>query len=78
MSQYHFDPATYADVMREIPGAAEVARGADFAVAAFTLSDGRMGFLAGGARDGQTFDELKLKLLAGLADQAKLAVSGVR
>ena len=34
----------------EIPGATELGRGGDFAVAPFALDDGRMGFLVAGAR----------------------------
>jgi diguanylate cyclase (GGDEF)-like protein len=67
-------PEQYA----EIPGAGEISRGTDVAVAPFALDQGRMGFLAAGARGGDTFGELKLKMLAGLADQAKLAVSRSR
>ena len=33
-----------------------------------------MGFLVAGAHDGGTFGELQLKMLAGLADQATLAL----
>jgi diguanylate cyclase (GGDEF)-like protein len=63
---------------REIPGTDELSRGRDVAVAAFSLDGGRMGFLVAGAENGTTFDELQLKLLTGLADQATLAVSGTR
>ena len=59
----------------EIPGAAELSRGGDVAVAPFTLDQGRMGFLVAGAPAGETFGELQLKMLAGLADQATLALS---
>jgi GAF domain-containing protein len=46
-----------------------------FAVAPFRFEGNRMGFLIAGAPGPATrFDELKLKLLAGLADQAKLAI----
>jgi diguanylate cyclase (GGDEF)-like protein len=58
-----------------IPGTAELSRGADVAIAPFALDLGRMGFLVAGARDGETFGELQLKMLAGLADQATLALS---
>jgi hypothetical protein len=34
-----------------------------------------MGFLVAGAPAGETFGELQLKMLAGLADQATLALS---
>jgi GAF domain-containing protein len=63
-------PAQYAG----IPGAAALSRGNDAAVAPFALGS-RMGFLVAGARDGETFGELQLKMLAGLADQATLALS---
>ncbi len=59
----------------EIPGAKELSRGGDVAVAPFTLDQGRMGFLVAGAPAGETFGELQLKMLAGLADQATLALS---
>ncbi len=58
-----------------IPGTSEIANGADVAVAPFPLDGGRMGFLVAGARPGETFDELTLKTLAGLADQATLAIA---
>jgi hypothetical protein len=58
-----------------IPGASELASGADVAVAPFPLDRGRLGFLVAGARLGETFDDLKLKTLAGLADQATLAIA---
>ena len=48
------------------------------AVAPFTLDNGRMGFLVAGSAAGETFGELQLKMLAGLADQATLAVSRSR
>jgi GAF domain-containing protein len=62
----------------EIPGAAEISNGTDVAVAPFALDQGRMGFLVAGAYDCEEFGELQLKMLAGLADQAKLAVSRSR
>jgi hypothetical protein len=37
-----------------------------------------MAFLAAGAREGESFGELQLKMLAGLADQANLAISRSR
>ena len=60
------------------PAPTEIGRGRDVAIAAFALDGGRMGFLVAGAREGETFGELQLKLLTGFADQAKLAVSGTR
>ncbi|HEU0304541.1 MAG TPA: diguanylate cyclase [Gaiellaceae bacterium] len=67
-------PEQYA----EIPGAAELGVGTDAAVAPFVLDSQRMGFLVAGARQGHTFGELQLKTLAGLADQATLAVAHKR
>jgi diguanylate cyclase (GGDEF)-like protein len=50
-----------------------------FAVAPFRFDGGRMGFLiAGGPPEDPGFNELALKMLAGLADQAKLAIAGAR
>jgi diguanylate cyclase (GGDEF)-like protein len=45
-----------------------------FAIAPFRFAGDRMGFLIAGAPGPDPFDDLKLKLLAGLADQAKLAI----
>jgi diguanylate cyclase (GGDEF)-like protein len=59
----------------EIPGTAALSHGGDVAVAPFTLDQGRMGFLVAGAFAGETFGEPQLKMLAGLADQATLALS---
>jgi hypothetical protein len=64
-------PEQYA----ELAGAAELSPGGDVAVAPFTLDESRMGFLVAGAPAGETFGELQLKMLAGLADQATLALS---
>lgn len=61
-----------------IPGAADLAEGREVAVAPFTFDAGLMGFLVATARAGEGFDELSLKMLAGLADQAKLAIAGSR
>jgi diguanylate cyclase (GGDEF)-like protein len=63
-------PEQYA----EIAGAAKLSRGGDVAVAPVTLDGSRMGFLVAGAQEGETFGELQLKMLAGLADQATLAL----
>jgi diguanylate cyclase (GGDEF)-like protein len=62
----------------EIPGASELSRGGIVAVAPFALDQGRMGFLVATPPPDETFGELQMKMLAGLADQAKLAVSGSR
>jgi GAF domain-containing protein len=50
-----------------------------FAVAPFRFDGGRMGFLIAGAPpEDPGFNELALKMLAGLAHQAKLAIAGAR
>jgi diguanylate cyclase (GGDEF)-like protein len=58
----------------EIPGAAALSSGGEVAVAPFFLS-GRMGFLVAVPPTGESFGELQMKMLAGLADQATLALS---
>jgi diguanylate cyclase (GGDEF)-like protein len=65
-------PGQYAN----IPGATELSRGGDAAVAPFSFDGRLMGFLVAGIEEGASFDELRLRMLAGLADQAKLALSG--
>jgi diguanylate cyclase (GGDEF)-like protein len=62
------------DEYEEIPGALELAAGRHVAVAPFRFGGWRMGFLVATAHASTTFDELTLKTLAGLADQAKLAI----
>ncbi len=47
-----------------------------FGVAPFRFDGGRMGFLIAGAPGADRFDDRKLKILAGLADQSKLAIAG--
>jgi GAF domain-containing protein len=64
-------PDQYAELVRT----AEPGTGGDVAVAPLTLDQSRMGFLVAGAPEGETFGELQLKMLAGLADQATLALS---
>jgi diguanylate cyclase (GGDEF)-like protein len=49
-----------------------------FGIAPFRFDGGRMGFLIAGAPGERGFDELTLKMLAGLADQSKLAIAGAR
>ena len=49
-----------------------------FGVAPFRFDGGRMGFLIAGAPSAELFDDRKLKILAGLADQSKLAIAGAR
>ncbi len=48
------------------------------ALAPFASADGRMGFLIAAASAGAAFDQLSLRILAGLADEAKLALAGWR
>ncbi|MER3409257.1 MAG: hypothetical protein C4306_03935 [Thermoleophilia bacterium] len=61
-----------------IPGAVELAEGRDLAVCPFSFADGRTGFLVAGVTPPAGFDPLSLKMLAGLADQAKLALASAR
>jgi diguanylate cyclase (GGDEF)-like protein len=68
----------YPEQYLEIPGASDLSRGGCVAVAPFALDQGRMGFLVAAPPAEETYGELQLKMLAGLADQAKLAVSGSR
>ena len=68
-------------VPSEHPDVATIRDPADpfvYGTAPFRFDGGRMGFLIVGAPSAQHFDELKLKMLAGLADQAKLAIAGAR
>jgi GAF domain-containing protein len=59
----------------DIPNGPAFGQGRHYAVAPFRFDGGRMGFLLAAA---DQFDGLQLKLLAGLADQAKLAIAGAR
>ena len=61
-----------------VPGAAELAAGRHLAFAPFTFDGGHIGFLVAGDSDPAVFDGLALKMLAGLANQAKLAIAGAR
>jgi diguanylate cyclase (GGDEF)-like protein len=63
-------PADHPDV----PAPAENRDHLIFAIAPFRFEGGRMGFLIAGASPETAFDERQLKLLAGLADQTKLAI----
>ena len=68
-------------VPAEHPGVSTVHHPDDgfvFGVAPFRFDGGRMGFLIAGAPTAAHFDERKLKILAGLADQSKLAIAGAR
>ena len=66
-----FVPADYPDVPTFRPADDPFV----FAVAPFRFHGERMGFLIAAApAPGAQFDELTLRLLAGLADQAKLAL----
>ncbi len=49
-----------------------------FGIAPFRFDGGRMGFLIVGASSVDELGDLKLKMLAGVADQAKLAIAGAR
>ncbi len=68
-------------VPAEHPGVETIHDPADgfvFGIAPFRFDGGRMGFLIAGAPSTEHFGELTLKMLAGLADQAKLAIAGAR
>jgi diguanylate cyclase (GGDEF)-like protein len=63
------------------PGVQTVHAPADavvYGIAPFSFDGGRTGFLVATAPSAERFDELTLKTLAGLADQAKLAISAAR
>jgi diguanylate cyclase (GGDEF)-like protein len=73
--------APFVFVPAEHPGVAAIHDPADgfvFGIAPFRFDGGRMGFLIAGAPGERGFDELTLKMLAGLADQSKLAIAGAR
>jgi HD-GYP domain-containing protein (c-di-GMP phosphodiesterase class II) len=53
----------------------ELRAGTPFAVAPLTLDGGRLGCIVIGAPDGTEFSERQLRLLAGIAHQAKLALT---
>lgn len=59
-----------------VPGAAELGQGKPYGVASFTFDGGRMGFITAGFEERP--GELTLRTLAGLADQAKLAIANAR
>ena len=71
---YVLTPAEYG----EVPGAADLGAGRHLALAPFTFDGGHIGFLIAGDSSPDVFDPLALKTLAGLADQAKLAIAGAR
>jgi diguanylate cyclase (GGDEF)-like protein len=62
------------DVHVEIPGAAEVGVGAAFALAPLKLDGARLGFIAVAAPESGEFADRELRLLAGVAHQAQLAI----
>jgi HD-GYP domain-containing protein (c-di-GMP phosphodiesterase class II) len=53
----------------------DVVAGTPFAIAPLTLDGGRLGCIVIGAPDGAEFSERQLRLLAGIAHQAKLALT---
>jgi hypothetical protein len=64
---------------RDLPGFRESDERLWFALAPFRFDGGHIGFLVAGAPpDDPAWGELALKMLAGLADQAKLAIAGAR
>jgi GAF domain-containing protein len=77
-SRFVDEPAPFVFVPREHPDVPKVHDDEDgfhFAVAPYRFDGERMGFLIAGAPQTTRFDALKLKMLAGLADQAKLAIA---
>jgi hypothetical protein len=74
-------PGPFVFVPAEHPGVPNIHDPDDgyvFGIAPFRFDGGRMGFLIVGAPSPDCFDARKLKTLAGLADQAKLAIAGAR
>jgi diguanylate cyclase (GGDEF)-like protein len=63
------------DESRNGDGAAELADGGRVAVAPVKLDGGRLCCLVVGIADDALFDDARMQLLAGLADQAKLAIT---
>jgi diguanylate cyclase (GGDEF)-like protein len=88
LARMHFDHETAADFFsgkepfvvtdeqrRAIEGANQVGPGTPFAIAPLTLDGGRLGCIAVAAPDDGGFSERHLRLLAGVAHQAKLALT---
>jgi diguanylate cyclase (GGDEF)-like protein len=88
LARMHFDHETAADLFsgkepfvvtdeqrRAIEGANQVGPGTPFAIAPLTLDGGRLGCIAVAAPDDGGFSERHLRLLAGVAHQAKLALT---
>jgi HD-GYP domain-containing protein (c-di-GMP phosphodiesterase class II) len=70
------EPFVVSDEEREaITGAEEVGVGRPFAIAPLTLDGGRFGCIAVAPPDEAEFTERQLRLLAGIAHQAKLALT---
>jgi diguanylate cyclase (GGDEF)-like protein len=80
-SRYVDATAPFVFVPAEHPGVETIHDPADgfvFGIAPFRFDGGRMGFLIVGAPSPDELGDLKLTMLAGLADQAKLAIAGAR
>jgi diguanylate cyclase (GGDEF)-like protein len=70
------EPFVVTDEQREaMTGASDVGRQKPFAVAPLTLDGGRLGCIAVAASEDSDFTERQLRLLAGVAHQAKLALT---
>ena len=70
------EPFVVTDEQREaITGARDVEMGKPFAVAPLTLDGGRLGCIAVASAEDGDFTERQLRLLAGVAHQAKLALT---
>ncbi|HZR91839.1 MAG TPA: diguanylate cyclase [Gaiellaceae bacterium] len=61
----------------DVPAIRDAGDAFRYGVAPFRF-DGRLGFVVAGAPESIPFDQRKLKMLAGLADQAKLAIASAR
>ena len=70
------EPFVVTDEQREaMTGPSDVGTRKPFAVAPLTLDGGRLGCIAVAASEGSDFTERQLRLLAGVAHQAKLALT---
>ena len=70
------EPFVVTDEQREaMTGTRDVGMGQPFAVAPLTLDGGRLGCIAVAASEDSDFSERQLRLLAGVAHQAKLALT---
>jgi diguanylate cyclase (GGDEF)-like protein len=69
------EPFVATEQIASLGGLGEVAVGAPFAIAPLTLDGGRVGCIVIAAPESGEFSERQLRLLAGIAHQAKLALT---